>query len=750
MVDILVKTIPIVDRFGCPTQEFMIKWQQLAANLASLHLDAIGSTQGDILYRGAANWLALAPGTAGWVLHTGGPGADPQWTAAGSGTMTSVALTMPAEFTVSGSPVTTTGTLAVTKADENANLVYAGPASGSAAQPTFRALVAADTPDAGTVTSVALSAPAEFTVGGSPVTSSGTLTLALANEAANEVWAGPVSGPAAAPTFRALVADDLPLSTADDVSAVLDKIGAAQGDILYRGASYWAVLAPGTDDYVLTTHGSGANPSWLPGGSGSGSVTSVALAAPVEFTVSGSPVTSTGTLTFAKADESANTVWAGPTSGSAAAPTFRALVTADIPGGLPYGDGTVTSVALSAPTEFSVSGSPVTGSGTLTFSKNHQNANLIYAGPGSGTATDPVFRALVPADLPLSTAAEVSAVLDAIGSTEGGVLYRGASEWSDLAIGAANDILSVSSSLPAWKTLSALFDAVFGAVSGQLLYRGASSWSALAYGTDDEILAVVGGEPAWATLSSAIDAAIGGTRGDILYRGASGWSPLAPGASGDVLTTLGAGADPIWSSGGLSRGLWSGLISALPTRTGTGLSTWINQDSSTYLESAVGLSIQNSGIGGGRPGLASLVTTGVPATPYVVTALLSITANSGYYAGGGIGWYDGASKFQTINLVFNNGSFLPYIEMERWSSPTNFVSTNTYSQAQTYNLWLAIQDTGSVVNFSVSNDGINFYIMYSENKSGGYLGSSGYSNLAFCLNLSNNFTAATLMSWEIS
>lgn len=65
---------------------------------------------------------------------------------AGTGTVTSVALTVPAEFSVSGSPVTTSGTLAVTKANQNANLVFAGPTTGAAAAPTFRSLVAADIP----------------------------------------------------------------------------------------------------------------------------------------------------------------------------------------------------------------------------------------------------------------------------------------------------------------------------------------------------------------------------------------------------------------------------------------------------------------------------------------------------------------------------------------------------------------------------------------------------------------------------
>ena len=65
----------------------------------------------------------------------------------GSGTVTSVSLTMPTEFSVGGSPVTSSGTLAVTKATQSANQVYAGPASGGAAAPTFRSMVAADLPN---------------------------------------------------------------------------------------------------------------------------------------------------------------------------------------------------------------------------------------------------------------------------------------------------------------------------------------------------------------------------------------------------------------------------------------------------------------------------------------------------------------------------------------------------------------------------------------------------------------------------
>lgn len=47
-------------------------------------LDLIGSSRGSLLYRGANNWLALGPATAGYVLASGGVGADPQWLAPGS------------------------------------------------------------------------------------------------------------------------------------------------------------------------------------------------------------------------------------------------------------------------------------------------------------------------------------------------------------------------------------------------------------------------------------------------------------------------------------------------------------------------------------------------------------------------------------------------------------------------------------------------------------------------------------------
>ena len=79
-------------------------------------LDWISTTQGAILYRNATTWVALAPGTSGQVLQTGGAAANPSWlTVSGTGTVTSVALSASGTgLSVSGSPITTAGTITLT------------------------------------------------------------------------------------------------------------------------------------------------------------------------------------------------------------------------------------------------------------------------------------------------------------------------------------------------------------------------------------------------------------------------------------------------------------------------------------------------------------------------------------------------------------------------------------------------------------------------------------------------------------
>jgi hypothetical protein len=62
--------------------------------------------------------------------------------------------------------------------------------------------------------------------------------------------------------------------------------------------------------------------------------------------------------------------------------------------------GTVTSVSMTVPSIMSVTGSPLTGAGTLAVTLNTAAANVVFAGPTTGAATIPTFRSLVTADFP--------------------------------------------------------------------------------------------------------------------------------------------------------------------------------------------------------------------------------------------------------------------------------------------------------------------------------------------------------------
>ena len=91
--------------------------------------------------------IAALAGTSGLLKKTAANTWSLDTTSYGTGTVTSVAATVPTSIlSVSGSPVTTSGTLALSLATQTANYVWSGPTTGSAATPTFRALVAADIP----------------------------------------------------------------------------------------------------------------------------------------------------------------------------------------------------------------------------------------------------------------------------------------------------------------------------------------------------------------------------------------------------------------------------------------------------------------------------------------------------------------------------------------------------------------------------------------------------------------------------
>jgi hypothetical protein len=86
----------------------------------------------------------------------------------------------------------------------------------------------------------------------------------------------------------------------------------------------------GTSGMVLSS--TGTQVAWITPQAGTVTSFSAGNLSPL-FTTSVATVTTTPALTFSLSTQTANTVFAGPTSGGATAPTFRALVTADIPTG---------------------------------------------------------------------------------------------------------------------------------------------------------------------------------------------------------------------------------------------------------------------------------------------------------------------------------------------------------------------------------------------------------------------------------
>jgi len=113
------------------------------------------------------------------------------------------------------------------------------------------------------------------------------------------------------------------------------------------------------------------------------------------------------------------------------------------------GAGTLTSVALTVPGILSVAGSPITGAGTLAVSLVTQVANTVFAGPTSGGATAPAFRALVASDIPALS------YLTSPLTTRGDLLTRDASTHIRLALGASGKFLRSDGTDPGWQLLVA-------------------------------------------------------------------------------------------------------------------------------------------------------------------------------------------------------------------------------------------------------------------------------------------------------
>jgi hypothetical protein len=116
-------------------------------------------------------------GTSGQVLTSAGTGATPTWTTPTVGTVTSVAATAGTGISITGSPITTSGTLNITNTapDQVVSLTGAGTTSISGAYPNFT--ITSDDQFDGTVTSVGGTGTVNGISLSGTVTSSGNLTL---------------------------------------------------------------------------------------------------------------------------------------------------------------------------------------------------------------------------------------------------------------------------------------------------------------------------------------------------------------------------------------------------------------------------------------------------------------------------------------------------------------------------------------------------------------------------------------------
>jgi hypothetical protein len=194
--------------------------------------------------------------------------------------------------------------------------------SGISVTNSSGSITIANTGPSGTVTSVNVSGGTTgLTTSGGPITTSGTITIAGTLAVANggtSVTTSTGTGSVVLSTSPTLVtpalgtpssatltnATGLPLTTGVTGTLPIANGGTnittyTTGDILYASATNTlSKLAAGTNGYVLTL-ASGV-PTWAAASSGSGTVTSVALSGGTTgLTVTGSPITTSGTITLA-------------------------------------------------------------------------------------------------------------------------------------------------------------------------------------------------------------------------------------------------------------------------------------------------------------------------------------------------------------------------------------------------------------------------------------------------------------------
>lgn len=152
------------------------------------------------------------------------------------------------------------------------------------------------------------------------------------------------------------------------------------------------------------------------------------------------------------------------------------------------GSGTVTSVGLSLPAIFSVTGSPVTTSGTLTGSLVSQARNLVLASP-NGSSGVPSFRALATGDLPTGTPTEVLYYNNSTGAitSDDGFVRDSTTNDSYLLrlIGGTDPIGYVNANGTGPGGINASYHFYANSTTGLSMYQGVGDFTASGFGSDE-------------------------------------------------------------------------------------------------------------------------------------------------------------------------------------------------------------------------------------------------------------------------
>jgi len=234
-------------------------------------------TAGSIPYGDGATLSYSSVGTAGQVLVSGGSG-SPTWSSAGTGSVTSVAVSGGTTgLTTSGGPVTTSGTITIA-----GTLAYGNGGTGGTAAPT------AGTIPYGTGTALAYSAAG---TSGQVLTSGG----AGAPTWTTVTGTGTVTSVAQSFTGGLISVSGSPITAAGTLA--LTVAGTSGGVPYFGSSSTWASSAVLTASAIMVGGGAGAAPSTITTGTGVVTALGLAVSGSGSIVLGTSPTVNNPTIT---------------------------------------------------------------------------------------------------------------------------------------------------------------------------------------------------------------------------------------------------------------------------------------------------------------------------------------------------------------------------------------------------------------------------------------------------------------------